>query len=208
MRRHLAILAGSIVAGSTLVMVLTGGMRERLSLASAYVALALLAITLSLGPLNVLRGRSNPVSFHRRRDFGIWSAVFGLLHTGIGLTVHLRGKMWQYFLPTDDSPRLLGLRADLFGAANYAGLAAVFLLVLLSAISNDRALRSLGVSRWRGIQRWAYPLLALTVVHGALYQMMERRGAALVITFAALVVAVVGLQLARRRRGETRRSPA
>ncbi|MEO5826828.1 MAG: ferric reductase-like transmembrane domain-containing protein [Gemmatimonadales bacterium] len=199
MRRQLAILGGSIIGASTLVVLLPGDIRERLSLASAYVALALLAVTLSLGPLNVLRGRSNPVSFHRRRDFGIWSAVFGLLHTGIGLTVHMQGKAWQYFLPADNSPSLFDLRADPFGAANYAGLVAVLLLVLLSAISNDRALRSLGVQRWRGIQRWSYPLLALTIVHGALYQIMERRGAVMVAIFAALVATVVGLQIARRR---------
>lgn len=190
-RRQLAILAGSVLAGGTLVMVLTGGLRERLSLASAYVALTLLAITLSLGPMNVLRGRPNPVSFDRRRDFGIWSALFGLLHTAIGLTVHLQGRMLEYFLPTPDSPQFLGLRADPFGAANYAGLAAVLLLVLLTAISNDRALRSLGTHRWRALQRWSYPLLALTIMHGALYQVMETQRTALVVTFVAISASVV-----------------
>lgn len=204
--RHLLIVGGSALGGGCLAWVLPGPLRERVSLASAYVALTLLAITLSLGPLNVLRGRPNPVSFDRRRDFGIWTAIVGVLHTAIGLTVHLKGRMWQYFLPVPDGPHLLGLRADPFGAANYAGLVAALLLILLAAISNDLALRRLGTSRWRAIQRWAYLLLALTIAHGALYQVMESQRVVLVVGFAILVVSVLGLQAAARRhlRGDAR----
>lgn len=115
--------------------------------------------------------------------------------------------MWQYFLPALDTPRLLGLRADPFGAANYAGLMAALLLVLLAAISNDRALRSLGTSRWRAVQRWSYPLLALTIIHGALYQVMETQRAALVVVFVAITGSVVGLQVVRRRQAASQRTP-
>lgn len=70
--------------------------RHRLSMATAYASLLFLAISLWLGPWNVLRRRPNPISFDLRRDVGIWTGILAILHTGIGLTVHLRGRMWMY----------------------------------------------------------------------------------------------------------------
>lgn len=199
-RRHLLLGGGGLAVALLLAWLLPGPLRERASLATAYVGLGLLALTLSLGPLNVLRGRPNPVSFDRRRDAGIWSAVFGAVHTAIGLTVHFTGRMHLYFLAPPEQRGLLGLRADPFGAANHAGLLAVALLLLLAVISNDRSLRRLGTARWRGVQRWAYLLAALTILHGALYQLLEKQRLPLVVLF--VVVALVGLvlQLAGRRR--------
>ena len=202
------IAVGSLSTTAVLALLLQGAVRERISLATAYVALGLLGVTLSLGPLNVLRERPNPVSFDRRRDFGIWSALFGLAHTAIGLTVHLRGRMWLYFLPAPESPGVLGLRTDPFGAANYAGLVAALLLLLLATISNDLSLRRLGTERWRTIQRWAYLLAGLTVVHGALYQLIEKQRLPLVGLFVALAATVTALQLAGRRRRRTPRAPS
>src|SRR5258705_12893777 len=65
--------------------------RHRLSMATAYTSLILLAVSLWIGPWNVLRRRPNPVSFDLRRDIGIWTGILAVLHTIIGLTVHLRG---------------------------------------------------------------------------------------------------------------------
>src|SRR5437868_3026932 len=67
---------------------------SRLSIATAYPALFLMAVAILLGPWNVLRGRSNPVSFDLRRDLGIWAGITALLHTLVGLGVHLRGRPW------------------------------------------------------------------------------------------------------------------
>src|SRR6266702_3507205 len=90
--------------------------RHRLSMGSAYAGLIFLAASLSLGPWNVMRRRANPVSFHLRRDIGIWAGILAVLHTIIGLTVHLRGRMWMYFFK-----RLhpLTLQTTEFGFANY-----------------------------------------------------------------------------------------
>ena len=71
---------------------------SRLSIGTAYPALFLTAITLLLGPFNVLLRKLNPVSFDLRRDFGIWAGICALVHTAVGLNVHLRGKMWLYFV--------------------------------------------------------------------------------------------------------------
>src|SRR5947209_20275555 len=59
--------------------------RHRVSMASAYTALAFLVASLSLGPWNVLRSRPNPVSFDLRRDPGICARLIAIFHTREGL---------------------------------------------------------------------------------------------------------------------------
>lgn len=206
-RRHLLIGLSATAVTSLFIAVRGTLTRESLSVATAYVALGLLATTLALGPLNVLRGRPNPVSFDRRRDFGVWSAIFGLAHTAIGLTVHLRGRMPLYFLAPAGEPNLLGLRLDPFGGANDFGLVGAMLFLALAVISNDLSLRTLGTSRWRAVQRWAYVLFAATALHGALYQVIEKQRLILVALFASVIVTVIALQLAGRRRFRRRSVP-
>ena len=50
--------------------------------------------------------------------------------------------------------------------ANYAGLGAVLVFVMLLAISNDASLRTLKTSRWKSLQRWTYVAFVLTGAHG------------------------------------------
>jgi DMSO/TMAO reductase YedYZ heme-binding membrane subunit len=128
---------------------------SRLSIATAYPALFLTAAAMLVGPWNVLRGRTNPVSSDLRRDLGIWAGIMALLHTGIGLNVHMRGRPWLYFI--DQHHRV---RYDLFGIGNDSGLLAAVLFLLLLAISNDLSLRRLGTRTWKLLQRW-------TCGHGA-----------------------------------------
>src|SRR3954467_12272387 len=96
MLRHLALLSAACIT-TCLAYVATAppDVRHRLSMATAYAALAFLAASLALGTWNVLTRRPNPVSFDLRRDIGIWAGVLALLHTVIGLTVHLRGRTWM-----------------------------------------------------------------------------------------------------------------
>ncbi|NUQ28778.1 MAG: hypothetical protein HOQ35_09715 [Acidobacteriaceae bacterium] len=165
--------------------------RHRLSMATAYASLVFFVASLWLGPWNVLRRRPNPVSFDLRRDIGIWAALLALIHTAVGLTVHLRGRMWMYFFK-----RLhpLAIQNTKFGFANFVGLAAAILFLLLLAISNDLSLRSLGVRRWKAIQQWAYVTFGLTIAHGVAYQMIEKRKIPWVVVFACLSVAAVVIQ--------------
>jgi len=175
--------------------------RHRLSLSTAYAALIFLAATLALGPWRTLARRANPVSFDLRRDLGIWSAILALVHTGVGLTVHLRGRMWMYFFK-----RLhpLAIQNTKFGAANYIGLVSALLFILLLVISNDLSLRSLGTRRWKSLQRWTYIAAILAVVHGVLFQLVEKRHLPWVIVFTAIVAIAAAIQAAgylfRRRR--------
>jgi sulfoxide reductase heme-binding subunit YedZ len=174
--------------------------RHRLSMGSAYASLLFLAATLWLGPWNILRRRANPVSFDLRRDLGIWSGILALLHTGVGLTVHLRGRMWMYFFK-----RLhpLAIQNNQFGAANFVGLASALLFLVLLAISNDLSLRTLGTQRWKSWQRWTYIAAILAVIHGVLFQLVEKRHLPWVLVFASITLTATAIQLvaiARSRR--------
>src|SRR5438067_13039993 len=146
---------------------------SHLSIATAYPALLLTATALVVGPWNVLRHKANPVSFDLRRDLGIWAGIMALLHTGIGLNVHLRGRPWLYFI--DQHHRV---RSDLFGIGNHTGLLAALLFLFLLVISNDFSLRRLGTRKWKSLQRWTYMAVALTLTHAAAYQLVEERRAA------------------------------
>lgn len=181
--------------------------RHRLSMATAYAALCFLTATLVLGPWNVLRRRTAPVSYDLRRDIGILTGVLALIHTAIGLTVHLRGRMWMYFFRSLHPVRV---QTSTFGAANYTGLAAALLFVMLLALSNDWSLRALGTPRWKTLQQWTYPAFALTAVHAILFQCVENRRLPWIVFFAAaaaITIVAQGLGYRRRRQRQLGRSP-
>lgn len=194
--RHLR-LAGIAAALIALCYALTPppDVRHRASMASAYAAMIFLAWSLLLGPLNVLRSRPNPISFNLRRDVSIWAGILALLHTAVGLTVHLRGRMWMYFFA---NLHPLKLQKTLFGFANYIGLLAALVFLGLLLISNDLSLRSLGTQRWKAFQRFAYVAFFLTILHGWAFQSVEKRKISWVavfwfITATAVVTQLIGL---------------
>jgi len=175
---------------------------SRASFATAYPALALLAITLLIGPWNLLRRKANPVSSDLRRDIGIWAGLLGTLHAGVGQFVHLRGTPWLYYVygPTEHHR---GMRHDLFGLANYTGALGTLLLIALLATSNDFSLRRLGSRKWKQLQRWNYAVFALVAVHSFAFQGVETQKVQWVVTAAACVLAALALQVA----GVARRGP-
>ncbi len=175
----------------------------RLSLATGYVGLALLGATLLTGALNVLRDRRNPVSTDLRRDMGIWCGIITLGHVVVGLQVHMRNMLLYFFREAGEAKRLVP-RFDLFGFANYTGLIAALVVVLLLALSNDASLRSLGSKRWKFLQRWNYAVMVLTVLHSTAYQILERRQlqyllVSSAITGTALIVQVSGFRRQKRK---------
>lgn len=193
-RRHvwLAVIAA---LGTGLIYLATAppDFRHRLSMATAYSSLFFLAATLLLGPWNILRRRPNPVSFDLRRDLGIWAGLLAILHTGVGLTVHLRGRMWMYFFKQRHPWKL---QTGQFGWANDIGLLSALLFLTLIVISNDISLRSFGLKRWKSLQRWTYVAVGLAIAHGILFQLVEKRHLPWVLLFAALAVAMLVVQLA------------
>src|SRR5260370_3703147 len=186
-KRHVTLAAGAI-AITCLAYAATPppDLRHRLSMATAYAGLILLAVSLWIGPWNVLRQRPTPVSFDLRRDIGIWTGILAIVHTAIGLTVHLRGRMWMYFFK---GLHPLKLQNTQFGFANFTGLGAALLFLMLLAISNDLSLRALKTRRWKSLQRWTYAAFVLTPVHGITYQLIEKRHVPWVLVFALVMLA-------------------
>lgn len=167
---------------------------EDLSFGTAYAGLVLLAISMSLGPLNLLRSKPNPVHSAFRRDVGICAGLTGIIHTVIGSRVHMGGALSRYFIPdTPTTPSGL-----LFTATNYLGLVSASVLLMLVLISNSFAIKRLGLDSWKRLQRLAYVAAALVLIHGAAYQFLEKRPLPWVIAMLVLALGVAAVQLKGR----------
>jgi sulfoxide reductase heme-binding subunit YedZ len=171
----------------------------RLSMATGYASVVLIAWALLIGPWRVLAGRTPPVSTDLRRDVGCWGGLFAIAHVVTGLQVHFTGHMLTYFLYMDTG-HVVPVRHDLFGFANWTGLAATLLIVVLLVISNDISLRSLGTRRWKAWQRSTYWMAALVVAHTLAYQLPTKDHGVYVAAFLAITAFVLVWQLRGRRR--------
>lgn len=176
------------------------GMRQ-LTVATGYLALGLLALTLLVGPANLLLRRRNPVSSYLRRDLGIWTAIASVAHVIFGLRVHGTGEISGYldYFVADGS-----LRTSSFGWANWTGLAATVIIVGLLVLSNDIALRKLKATCWKRLQRLNYVLFALVLAHAYFYGALLRLESPFTLLLLISVVVVVcgqavGVWLWRRR---------
>lgn len=173
---------------------------RRFSVATGYVATGLLALTLLIGPANLLLRRRNPVSSYLRRDAGAWTAIYSVVHVFYGLQVHDRlANFANYFIARDGSPL-----TNSFGVANWTGLAATVIVVGLLSLSSDLALRTLRAPRWKWLQRLNYTLFALVVVHAFFYGALVRMTSPYTLllglsVIAVLVGQVLGVWLWRRR---------
>jgi sulfoxide reductase heme-binding subunit YedZ len=182
----------------------------RVTTATGYIALGLLALTLLIGPANLLLGRRNPVSNYLRRDVGAWTALVSVVHVIVGLQVHgppapFAERITHYFFAAEG-----GLLTNSFGLGNWTGLAATLIAVGLLALSSDAALRKLKAGPWKWIQRLNYALFALVFAHAVYYGALTRVASASTIVLGLSVAAVLvgqtaGIWLFRRRfsRSET-----
>lgn len=168
----------------------------RLSFASAYPALALIAATLLIGPVKLLIGDRLAVSMDLRRDVGIWAGLAGVFHTVIGQCVHLRGRPWLYYIYEKwQQKHVQPFRHDMFGLANYTGMIAALLLLALLATSNDASLRKFGTPGWKQLQRWNYAIFGLTAVHTLDYQVgIESQKHEFVILAIVAIFVTLGMQ--------------
>lgn len=174
---------------------------RRYTVATGYVALALLGLTLLIGPVNLMLRRRTPLSSYLARDVGMWAAIASIAHVIFGFLVqHVDGILGYFFYPGDRS-RIL---TTSFGLANWTGLAAVVVVAILAVTSSDAALRRLKYRRWKKIQRLNYALFALVFAHallyGALWRLTSPYTALLAVSLAVVVVVqVVGIRLWRQR---------
>jgi DMSO/TMAO reductase YedYZ heme-binding membrane subunit len=174
---------------------------QRFTVATGYIATGLLAVTLLIGPANLLLRRRNPVSGYLRRDVGMWTAVFSVIHVVSGLQVHgTLSDFIAYFVAPDGS-----LLLNSFGLGNWTGLAATVIVVGLLAISSDFALRKLSARPWKRLQRLNYALFALVLAHAFFYGALLRVASPFTLLLGLSVAAVfvgqaMGIWLWRRRR--------
>jgi sulfoxide reductase heme-binding subunit YedZ len=120
-----------------------------------------------------------------------------LFHTAVGLQVHLRGRMSEYFFQPGDKSLLTRVRLDMFGLANDAGMVAALVVLLLAAISNDWSLQALGAQRWKRVQQLNYVLFMLVIIHAILYQIIEKRSPPFAFAIGFLAATAFVLQLMR-----------
>ena len=170
--------------------------------ATGYVALGLLALTLVIGPANFLLRRQNPVSNYLRRDVGIWTTIFSIIHVIAGLQVHGRGRIssfLDYFITPEG-----GLRLNSFGLGNWTGLVALLIAIVLLVLSNDASLRKFKAKPWKWLQRFNYALFGFVILHaffyGALLRVTSPFTLLLGLSVAVVIVGqAVGIALWRRR---------
>jgi DMSO/TMAO reductase YedYZ heme-binding membrane subunit len=171
----------------------------------------LLALTLLIGPANLLLRRRTPVSTSLARDTGTWAAIVSLAHVIVGLKAHgYAGDLFNfvnYFFTADGA-----LKTNSFGMGNWTGLAALVIVVGLLALSNDRSLRELKAKRWKNLQRMNYVLFVLVVLHaffyGALLRMTSPFTVLLIVTVISVVVGqAVGIWLWRRKHAQPQGVP-
>lgn len=175
---------------------------QQLTVITGYLALVFLAVTLLIGPANLLLGKRNPTSSYLRRDVGIWTAVFSIGHVIFGLQLHggfTFSGFLNYFVGPDGD-----LLTNSFGLANWTGLAATVIVVGLLVTSNDVSLRKLKPRRWKQLQRMNYVLFALVIVHAFFYGALLRLESPFTLLLILTVVIVVlgqagGIWLWRRR---------
>lgn len=178
----------------------------RASFATAYPALILLALTLLIGPWNLLRKQHNPISSDLRRDLGIWAGILSLVHTVIGQDVHLRGRPWLYYVYAAKEHHAFPVRHDLFGFSNYTGAFGALIVIALLATSNDLAFRALGGRQWKQLQRWNYAAFALAAAHAIGYLTIEKQHLPMVTTISVCIAITISLQAAgfAKRRAQLR----
>jgi DMSO/TMAO reductase YedYZ heme-binding membrane subunit len=216
-RRHVAVGAASGVAVLALMVVTefstetwgspdepkTEGLLWQFNVSTGLVALTLLVVTLSIGPVRGLRGRGRrAVHLPWRRVTGVWSAILVGAHVPGGLAMHTTG--WRLWTPFASAVPGVEARAfDEFTIGYWTGALALVALVPLVVTSTDGALRRLGPIRWKRLHNLTYAVFVLVAVHVVAMQYGEGRDkrhvALTALVFSVAVIAqAVGLHHRRR----------
>lgn len=211
-RRRLLLHHAPVALASAVALVVLIGLTPRhdgfsiqqLASPTGDVALVLLAVTLLVGPANLLLRRANPVNSYLRRDIGAWTAIWSLVHVVVGFQGHIGGAFGfvDYFV-ADGRPL-----TSSFGMGNWTGLGATVIVVLLLVLSSNRYLGELKARRWKDLQRLNYALFGLVVLHAVYYGALRRMTSPFTLLLVVTVVAVlvgqaVGIWLWRRRNART-----
>jgi sulfoxide reductase heme-binding subunit YedZ len=189
----LLILVTALGCGVVVLQMPQIGLVHQLALGFGYLSLVYIVVTLLIGPWRILRVRPTPVNINLRRDIGIWAAITGVVHVVLSFQIHLGGRVLLYFLQPLERGGYKPL-VSLFGLANYLGLLAVVILILLMGLSNDLSLRWFGARRWKLLQRSNYILFVLVLLHTVGYQVIIKREPIMVLMVVGLTLLVLTAQ--------------
>jgi sulfoxide reductase heme-binding subunit YedZ len=164
-----------------------------ITITTGYLSILLLAVSLLLGPINLILKHKNPVSTHIRRDIGIYGGILGVIHSMVGLFVHFTGRPWLYFVKEIGDG--FGIRGGYFGLANYTGLLGVLIIIFLLIISNDYFFVRLKTSRWKRLQRLTYLMFILVLAHAILYRINANKEELIMFLYIPMLLMVVLFQL-------------
>jgi DMSO/TMAO reductase YedYZ heme-binding membrane subunit len=87
------------------------------------------------------------------------------------------------------------VRMALFSWGTIAGLIVAAVLLLLLMLSNDVALRTIGMRWWKRLHRTSYLAFLLTALHGLAFQVLESRAAGWIALVLAASIAVLAMQI-------------
>jgi DMSO/TMAO reductase YedYZ heme-binding membrane subunit len=160
----------------------------------SWLCLLLLAAALLVGPVLALRTGRVPLNHLLRRDLGIWAALNGLAHLALAFRISMTPAYMKVYIAGAPAWPDAATRQQLYMWAVIGSLVIAALFVLLLALSSNRALRLVGPTWWKRLQRGSYLAFGLTVAHAAVFQLIEGRHAALVVLLVLLSLAVALVQ--------------
>ena len=152
--------------------------------------LRLLCVTLAVTPLRQATGWHALARL--RRMLGLFTFFYALLHA------LAYGWLDMGLVPADI------LRDVVKRPFILVGTATLLILLALAATSFDRAVRALGAARWQALHRSVYAAALLALLH-FFWMRAGKNDFAEVGVYAAIVAALLGLRLLRRRGGTARR---
>lgn len=173
---------------------------DRVSLLTAWLCFGLLVAALALGLLTALRTGRPTLNSLLRRDLGIWAGLTGLAHLAAATGEVMQPAYFNRYLTGPDGPPLPGWPDWLGNTSIVGGYLVGILFVVLLLLSNNWSLRRLGPARWKQLQGMSTTAFILTVAHGILFQVIERRTGG---WLAGLVVVAAGIFALRRRARRT-----
>jgi methionine sulfoxide reductase heme-binding subunit len=159
---------------------------------SGYLSIFLIALSMLLGPVNLILKQKNPISSYIRRDIGIFGGILGIVHSAVGLFMHFTGKPWLYFVKEVEDG--FSIRFGNFGLANYTGLLGVLILIFLLVISNDYFLVKYKAVKWKNLQRFTYLLFILVIAHSVFYRLNAEKEDLILYLYLPLFLVILIFQ--------------
>jgi methionine sulfoxide reductase heme-binding subunit len=194
---------------------------HRWNKATADASLALLTLTMAIGPGARIWSRLRWLIPHRR-EFGIYTLILALVHTAIILDGWVEWELERLFgLAFHPGLGRYVMVQHGFGLANVIGIWALAYGLILTLSSNDKSMRILSAPVWKFLQRSAYVLWALVVMHTGYFLFIHfldfhrplpepnalRWPFVVLVAFVVMLRSAAFIQTWRQRRNATAEAP-